>query len=263
MSLQLNGKVAIVTGGGSGIGRGISIELAKHGADVAVCDLFLDKAQETCNSLNKKVQNTAIKADVTNKEEVQYMVKEAINKFGKIDILCNNAGISLIKDTIDLDEKDWDAHMNVNAKGVFLCSKEVACEMIKRQKGGRIINTASYLGKIGAGGLAHYCASKFAVIGFTQCLAIELGKYNITVNAVCPGDVDTPMMEREWKLHAFNNDTTSEEEKEKNRKRMLLGRLEKPQDVAKLVVFLASDYADYITAESINVSGGLPFTARE
>jgi len=225
--------------------------------------LFFEKAQETCEFLNQyNNKHLAVKVDVTKAEQVKKMVESVLKEFHQIDILCNNAGISLIKDTVDLDENDWDSHMNVNAKGVFLCSREVAREMIKRNKGGRIINTASYLGKIGAPGLGHYCASKFAVIGFTQCLAAELGKYKITVNSVCPGDVDTPMMAREWEMHARNNGTTPEGEKEESRKRMLLGRLEKPQDIARLVVFLASDYAEYITAESINVSGGLPFTAR-
>jgi meso-butanediol dehydrogenase/(S,S)-butanediol dehydrogenase/diacetyl reductase len=261
MNFNLKGKVAMVTGGGSGIGRGICLKLAENGADVAVCDINLDTAKETAEMIKKLgVKALVVKLDVTKAQEVEDAVAKIIDSLGKIDILCNNAGISLIKNIVDLDEKDWDAHMNINAKGVYLCSKAVAKHMIARGKGGRIINTASYLGKIAAPGLGHYCASKFAVVGLTQSLACELGPYGITVNSVCPGDVDTPMMEREWKMHAQNLGITPEEAKEQNRQRMLLGRLEKPEDVANLVAFLASDLAEYITAESINVSGGLPFT---
>ena len=261
MGFNLKGKVAMVTGGGSGIGRGICLKLAENGVDIAICDINLPSAEETA----KLVEDLGVKAlvkkvDVTKAQEVNAAVAEIIDSLGKIDILCNNAGISLIKNIVDLEEKDWDAHMDINAKGVYLCSKPVAKHMIARGKGGRIINTASYLGKIAAPGLGHYCASKFAVVGLTQSLACELGPYGITVNSVCPGDVDTPMMEREWVMHANDLGITPAEAKEENRKRMLLGRLEKPEDIANLVAFLASDLAEYITAESINVSGGLPFT---
>jgi NAD(P)-dependent dehydrogenase (short-subunit alcohol dehydrogenase family) len=262
--LDLGGKVALVTGGGSGIGRGICLKLAEHGAAVAVVDLNLPGAAETVVQLKSfKIKAEAFQADVSKSSDVKRVVNDIIKSFGQIDILCNNAGISLIRDTIDLDEADWDRHMNINAKGVFLFSREVAPGMIKRGQGGRIINTASYLGKIAAPGLSHYCASKFAVVGFTQSLAVELGKYRITVNAVCPGDVDTPMMDREWVMHAESQGITPAEAKEANRKRMLLGRLEKPEDIGRLVVFLASEYGEYITAECINVSGGLPFISRE
>jgi len=262
--LDLSTKVALVTGGGSGIGRGICKKLAEHGASVIAVDINLAGAEETIEQLKQyKINSLAIKADVSNSADVKNAVDKVIKEFGRIDILCNNAGISLIRDTIDLDEKDWDRHMNINAKGVFLFSREVAPYMIKKGEGGRIINTASYLGKIAAPGLSHYCASKFAVVGFTQSLAVELGKYRITVNAVCPGDVDTPMMDREWVMHAEAQGITPQEAKEANRKRMLLGRLEKPEDIGRLVVFLASEYGEYITAESINVSGGLPFVSRE
>ncbi len=264
MDLNLTGKVALVTGGGSGIGRGICLKLVRHGASVAVADISLEGAEATADEI-RKAGGTAIaeRVDVASAEQVERMVADVVRRLGKIDILCNNAGISLIRNIVDLDEKDWDSHMDINAKGVYLCSKAVAKHMIERGAGGRIINTASYLGKIGSPGLGHYCASKFAVVGLTQCLACELGPYNITVNSVCPGDVDTPMMEREWAMHARNKGITPREAKEENRRRMLLGRLERPEDVANLVLFLASDLADYITGESVNVSGGLPFTRQE
>jgi len=262
--LQLEGKVALVTGGSSGIGRAMCEELSRHGADVCVCDVDAEGGEQTAQKVRELGRKSLfVPVDVRKSVEVGFAVEKTISQFGGIDILCNNAGVSLIRNTVDLDERDWDTHMEVNLKGVFLFSREVARYMVARGKGGRIINTASYLGKIGAPGLAHYCATKFGVVGFTQSLAAELGRHKITVNAVCPGDVDTPMMEREWKSHAEKHAISFELAKLENEKRMLLGRLEKPEDVAKLVVFLASDYAEYITAESINVSGGLPFTAYE
>jgi len=261
VNFNLKGKVAMVTGGGSGIGRGICLKLAENGADIAICDINMDNAEKTAEMVRNLGSKAMVqKVDVANAGQVETGVEAIIKTMGKIDILCNNAGVSLIKNIVDLEEKDWDAHMNINAKGVYLCSKAVAKHMIARGEGGRIINTASYLGKIAAPGLGHYCASKFAVVGLTQSLACELGPYKITVNSVCPGDVDTPMMEKEWVMHAKNRGITPEEAKEENRQRMLLGRLEKPEDIANLVAFLASDLAEYITAESINVSGGLPFT---
>jgi NAD(P)-dependent dehydrogenase (short-subunit alcohol dehydrogenase family) len=262
--IRLDGKAALVTGGASGIGRGMGLELARRGADVCICDVDAPGGEETARRVRELGRKALfIRVDVRRSGEVRAAVQRAVSELGRIDILCNNAGISLIRNTVDLEESDWDAHLEVNLKGVFLFSREVARHMIERGQGGRIINTASYLGKIGAPGLAHYCASKFGVIGFTQSLAAELGCYRITVNAVCPGDVDTPMMDREWKSHAEKHGISPEQARRENEKRMLLGRLETPEDVARLVVFLASDEADYITAESINVSGGLPFTAYE
>lgn len=264
MKIDLTNQVAIVTGGASGIGRGISIELARHGANVAVCDININGAIETCNILkefgNKYIP---IKVDVTNNTEVINAVEKTIKEFNHIEILCNNAGISLLKDLIDTEESEWDKMIAINLKSVFLFSKAVVSYMIKQGKGGRIINTASYLGKIGAPTLSHYCATKFGVIGFTQSIAAELGEYGITVNAICPGDVDTPMMEREWEIIGKNLGISSEEAKNINKKEMLLGRLEKPEDLGRAVVFLSSDYGEYITAEAINVSGGLPFKSRK
>jgi len=184
------------------------------------------------------------------------MTEKAIQKFGRIDILVNNAGVSSMAPMIDLEEKDWDLNMDINAKGQFLCSRAVAKHMIK-QKSGKIINNASLAAKRGARFLAHYSASKFAVLGLTYTMAIELAPYNITVNAVCPGIVETDMIEREWKWEGDLRGMTPDEVRDEVLGEILLGRFGQPEDVAGVVAFLASKDADYLTGQSINVNGGM------
>lgn len=251
-------KVAIVTGGGSGIGKAICRALAAEGAHVVVADINEKAAQETCNELSALGgRYLAIKVDVRSEREVQQMVDETVRKLDRIDILCANAGVSTMNWAVDLTEEEWDFNMDVNAKGVFLCDKHVARQMIKQGQGGKIVNTASMAGKTGAALLAHYCASKFAVIGLTASLADELAKYNINVNAVCPGFVETSMQERELQWEAKLKGTTAEEIKENMIQATPLGRIEKPDDVAKVVVFLASDESDFMTGQAINITGGI------
>lgn len=261
MEIRLEDKTAIVTGAGTGIGRGIALQLAICGADVAIVDINEITAQSTADEIRDIGRKSlAICADVSNSGQVQGMVNKVLEVFGKIDILCNNAGISQIIKLVEMTEEDWDRMLDINAKGVFLCSKFVVPHMID-QGGGKIINTASYLGKIGVRELTHYCASKFAVVGFTQSLAHELAPHGILVNAIGPGDVDTEMMAREWVWEASKLGITPEEAKRQCVNKQLLGRLEKPVDLANMVAFLASDFASYITGETYNVSGGLPLTA--
>lgn len=258
MEIKLGGKTAIVTGAGTGIGRGIALQLASCGADVAVADINEETALRTADEIKKLGRKSlALRADVSDSNQVREMVSKVVSAFERIDILCNNAGISQIIKLVDMTEDDWDRMLDINAKGVFLCSKYVVPYMIE-QGGGRIINTASYLGKIGVRELTHYCASKFAVVGFTQSLAHELAPYGILVNAVGPGDVDTEMMAREWVWEASTLGITPQEAKQQCIDRQILGRLEKPEDIANMVAFLASDYASYITGVTYNVSGGLP-----
>nr|MQY69923.1 SDR family NAD(P)-dependent oxidoreductase [Bacillota bacterium] len=184
-------KIAIVTGAGKGIGRAISLRLAREGADVVIADVDQKGAHKVAEEIKQMGRRSLVlKTDVTKVEDVKNMVEKTIEEFGRIDILVNNAGVSSMAPVVDLEEKEWDVNMNVNAKGQFLCSRAVAKQMTK-QKSGKIINNASLAAKRGALFLGHYSASKFAVLGLTYTMAIELAPYNITVNAVCPGIVET------------------------------------------------------------------------
>ena len=247
-----------MTGGGSGIGRAICKALAQEGAHLLVADINEKSAKDTCDELATfGGRYSPTKVDVRSEVEVKRMVDEAVKEFGQIDILCANAGVSTMNWAIDLTEEEWDYNMDVNAKGIFFCCKHVAKQMIKQGRGGKIVNTASMAGKIGASVLAHYCASKFAVVGLTQSLADEFARYKINVNAVCPGFVKTSMQERELVWEAKLRGTTPEAIKQKMIELTPLGRLEEPEDVARLAVFLASPESEFMTGQAINVTGGI------
>ena len=254
--MKLKDKVAIITGGNKGIGRAISLAFADEGADIVIADIIATK--EVSNEIrNKGRRELVVKTDVSRAKEVDNMVQKCLEKFGKIDILVNNAGVLSVAPIIELDEKEWDRNMDINAKGVFLCCKTVAKQMIKQGEGGKIINISSLCGKIGCRYLGHYCASKFAVIGLTKTLALELAPYHINVNAVCPGVVETDMLIREYQSIAKLENTTVEELRKNVLPTIPLGRLSQPEDVAKVVVFLASPDSDYMTGQAINVTGGM------
>ncbi len=256
MDLFLKGKNAIVTGGGNGIGREICLELVKEGVNVIVADIN----KESISKVNKKIEQLGGNSkgfclDVTNSKSVADMVKYSIEQFGDIDILINCAGTISIKDIKDLPEEEWDKIFNINTKGVFLCCKEVLPNMIKAQKG-NIINIASQAGKTAFPHEVHYSASKGAVIVFTQGLAREVAKYNINVNSVCPGSIDTDL-NKVVTNHTANLLGISAEEK---RKRTIdvtpLGRKGTTKDIANVVVFLVSERASFMTGQSVNVTGG-------
>jgi meso-butanediol dehydrogenase/(S,S)-butanediol dehydrogenase/diacetyl reductase len=256
--MDLKGKSAIVTGGARGIGRGIAYELAKEGVRVAIADLPATSADrdETIAGV-KKLGSEAIAIDVDVRDfvQAQAMVQKAIDAFGKVDILVNNAGVIKVGPVFMFGEEDWDLIQDVNVKGTFLCSKAVAPHMMQNRTG-RIVNLASMAGKTGRGGVSGYCASKFAVIGFTQALAEEMGQFDVTVNAVCPGEVDTYMW-REVLLPAIALGTgVTKEEAWENAavKNVPLKRPQTVEDIGQAVVFLCK--ADNITGESINVTGG-------
>jgi len=255
MSDLLQGKTALVTGAGSGIGRAIVKALAGAGAKVAVTDVNGQSAA----SLAKEIGNGAISAelDVTNAAATAKVIDQAIASFGKLDIVCANAGISTMNPTVDLTEAEWDSNMNVNAKGVFLTNQAIVRRWIAAKQPGVIVNTASLAAKLGAPLLAHYSASKFAVLGFTQALAREMGPHNIRVNCVCPGFVRTSMQEREVQWEGTLRNMTPDAVRKEYISLTPLGRLEEAEDVADIVLFLASDLSRFLTGEAINASGGV------
>ncbi|MFJ7724609.1 SDR family NAD(P)-dependent oxidoreductase [Neobacillus sp. NPDC097160] len=254
--MDLKSKSVIVTGGGKGIGKGIALAFARHGADIMVCDLNMETAENTAKEIEALGRKAlSFKMDVTNEEDTKRMAKAAVEYFGKIDVLCNNAGIvkmSLIEET---ELKDWELQFAINCRGVFLCSKAVI-PFMKKQGSGRIINTASQAGKTGLPLVTTYCATKAAVILFTKGLAMELAPYNILVNSVCPGSVNTDMTAQEaiWAAEKLGGTPASHIQKWKDA--IPLNRLAEAEDIARVVVFLASDYSSYMTGQAINVTGG-------
>jgi len=255
--MKLNGKIAIVTGASQGIGRAITLRLAREGASLVIGDIDVEAAEKVAREVRDGgTEALVVKVDVTKAEEVNKVIGEIVEKFGCIDILVNNAGISSMALVVDLKEKDWDANVKVNAKGVFLCSQAVARQMIK-QKNGKIINNASLAAKRGAPFLGHYSASKFAVLGLTYTMALELAPYGITVNAVCPGIVETGMIRREWKWEGDLRGMTPDQVREEVLSTIPLGRLAQPEDIAAVVAFLASKDADYMTGQALNINGGM------
>ncbi|MFC1498297.1 3-oxoacyl-[acyl-carrier-protein] reductase [Verrucomicrobiota bacterium] len=243
---MLDGKVAIVTGAARGIGRAIAEELASAGADLALCDLkeeWLAETAELVAKIGKKAECVAV--DVSNGQQVQEAVSGIVKSMGKVDILVNNAGIT--KDTFvaRMTEEDWDSVLSVNLKGAFLLTKAAARPMMK-QKGGAIVNIASIIGLIGNAGQCNYAASKGGLIALTKSVAKELASRNVRVNAVAPGFIQTKMTE-----------VLSEDISKKMLDMIPMKRFGSPQDVAKVVVFLASDISSYMTGQVITVSGGM------
>ena len=250
----LAGKSALVTGGASGIGRAICRALAAAGARICVADRNAAGAQTLASELGKA--HASLACDVTQAASVASAIADAADRFGQLDIVCANAGISTMNPVRDLSEAEWDANFAVNAKGVFLTNQAAVRLWLKSRQAGVIVNTASVAGKIGAPLLAHYCASKFAVVGFTQSLAKEVAGQGIRVNCVCPGYVRTSMQEREIKWESKLRGMSPEAVSAEYVALTPMARLEEPEDVADAVLFLASDLSRFITGEALNVSGG-------
>jgi NAD(P)-dependent dehydrogenase (short-subunit alcohol dehydrogenase family) len=256
MGLQdLQGKRALVTGAATGIGRAIAAALAAEGVRVAVADLDGPAASATAANLGQGAISLTI--DVSSRVSVEAVFAQAVSQLGGLDILCANAGVSTMRLVEDLTDQDWDFNMDVNARGVFLTNQAGVRHWRKTGTKGVIVNTASLAGKWGAPWLAHYSASKFAVIGFTQALAREMAPHGIRVNCVCPGFVKTSMQDREvqWeaKLRGMQPSSVIAEYVAQTP----LGRLETAEDVARTVIFLASDLAGFVTGEALNVTGGV------
>ena len=248
--LSLEGKTALVTGagrGGSGIGRGIALALAEAGADVCItARTNIADAQSVADAVREMGRKgVAVACDVANAESVEALFTRMIAELGKVDILVNNAGITRDGLLLRMSEDAWDAVLDANLKGTFLCSRAAAKLMVK-QRGGRIINITSVMGQIGNPGQANYSASKAGIIGFTRTIARELGGRGITVNAVAPGFIDTNMTEG-----------LAENLRETVLGKIPLARFGTPEDVGAAVAFLASEAASYITGQTLTVDGGM------
>jgi 3-oxoacyl-[acyl-carrier protein] reductase len=244
--LKLAGKVALITGAAQGIGKAVALLLARHGADIVVADINLERAEETVKEIQGLGRRAiAMKVDVANLDQVERMVEAILEKFGKIDILVNNAGIARDKLVLRMTEEDWDAVLNINLKGTFHCTKAVVRHMSK-QRSGKIVSIASVVGEMGNAGQANYAASKAGVIGFTKTIAREFAQRGINVNAIAPGYIETPM-----------TDALPEKAKEELKRLIPTERLGQPEDVAEAVLFLVSEASSYITGQVLNVNGGI------
>jgi NAD(P)-dependent dehydrogenase (short-subunit alcohol dehydrogenase family) len=257
--LDLTGRVALVTGGARGIGEAISTKLSDYGATVAVSDTRLDAAQAVADKL--AVQGGASKGyefDVTKWQAALDVVAQVEADLGPIDILVNNAGVSSVVPFLVLDEAEWDRVLEINLKGTFVTCRAVLPGMVARKQG-RVVNMSSILGKAGEANFAHYSASKFGVIGLSQSLAAEMAPHGITVNTVCPGIVDTPMWTDLYAAAIEGSDQFSSEQDVRDFvvSRIPLGRTQSPEDIAEMVVFLASDLARNMTGGSYHVDGGM------
>ena len=270
--MRLRDKVAIVTGGGGGIGEGICLCLAREGAHVVVSDFKQDLADHVAKKVEKKGRKAlAIKTDVRMVNDCQSLIDTTLKEMGRIDILVCCAGVSGIRldsdmpDIIEnLSEEDWDLTIDVNLKGVFLCNRAVA-SYFKKQRSGKIINISSMGGRKGTEILAHYCASKAGVIVFTQSVALQFAPFNINVNTICPGMIYTPL----WKYAAHALSYSNPQLKGMSEKEIFDAQIQKiiplkrPQtaeDIGNAVVFLASAEAENITGQALNVDGGAIFS---
>ena len=244
--MRLTGKVALITGAAQGIGKAVALLLARHGADIVVSDINLEKAEETAKEIESiGPKAMAIKVNVASLNDVERMVEAVLKKFGRIDILINNAGITRDKLILRMTEEDWDIVLNVNLKGTFNCTKAVVRHMAK-QRSGKIVSIASVVGEMGNAGQVNYAASKAGVIGLTKTIAREFAQRGINVNAIAPGYIETPMTE-----------VLSDKVKEELKRLIPMERLGKPEDVAEAVLFLVSEESNYITGQVLNVNGGI------
>lgn len=244
--MQLSGRIALITGAGQGIGKAIALKLASYGADVAVVDVNLEKAQETAREAQAMGRKTvALKVDVSNLKETEEMAEKVFKDLEGIHILVNNAGITKDGLILRMTEEDWDKVIDVNLKGAFNCSKSVLKYMSK-MRWGRIVNIASVVGVMGNAGQANYAASKAGLIGLTKSIAREFAGRNITCNAVAPGFIETAM-----------TGALSDKVKEDLLRQIPLGRFGGPNDVAMGVLFLSSNASSYITGQVLNINGGM------
>jgi 3-oxoacyl-[acyl-carrier protein] reductase len=244
--MNLSGKVALVTGASRGIGRAVALKLAGEGADVVVTATSLERAQKTADEVTAMgVKALAVKVDVSSTSDVEALFAKISEAFGKLDILVNNAGITRDGLLMRMKDADWDAVIDTNLKGAFVCTRE-AVKLMGKAKGGSIVNISSVVGEMGNAGQSNYCASKAGLIGLTKAVAREYAKRNITVNAITPGFIETDM-----------TDVLSPSVKEDLMKQIPAGRFGKPEDIANAVFFLVSEMGSYVTGHVLSVNGGM------
>jgi meso-butanediol dehydrogenase/(S,S)-butanediol dehydrogenase/diacetyl reductase len=250
--MRLEGKVCIITGGGSGIGRASALLFAQEGARLAVADKRAASAQAVAAECSGKgAEAIALEADVANAEEVQRMISRTLEQFGRLDVLVNNAGYGIAGSVVETDPADWDALMAVNVRGVFLCSK-YAIPAMKRNGGGTIVNTASVVAAVGIANRAAYCASKGAVAALTRAIAIDHVGDGIRCNAVAPGTIDTPYFDE-----ILGKSADPDAVRQALAARQLLGRLGTPDEIAAGILFLASDESRFATGTILTLDGGM------
>ena len=243
--MRLEGKIALITGAGSGIGEATALRFANEGAKVVICDVDIENANRVAGEIKANGKEAiVIKTDISKKDEVENMIKQIVDQFGKLDILVNNAGINRDAFAKKMTEEQWDAVININLKGTFLCC-QAALKVMSEQKYGKIINTSS-IGALGNLGQANYAASKSGVIGLTKTLALECARYSINVNCVAPGATKTPMTSKMPK-----------DIYDKITQKIPLKRWAEPKEIANMHLFLASDEASYLTGQVIFVDGGI------
>lgn len=240
-------KTALITGAGQGMGKSVAQKFASMGIQIAINDINSQAAEATAQEIKKSgIDAIAVPADITKKSDVQSLIQKTTDHFGTIHMLINNAGILYPTKVIDIPEDEWDRVIEVNLKGTFLCSQAIL-PILQQNNWGRIVNFSSTAGKnISTVGGAHYTAAKAGILGFTRHLAKEVAPYNITVNAVCPGLIDTDMV----------RNTIDPDRQKAYAKSFPIARLGKPEEVADLVAFLCSDQAAYITGASLDINGG-------
>jgi 3-oxoacyl-[acyl-carrier protein] reductase len=244
--MRLKGKSALITGAAQGIGKDIALGMAREGANIAIADVNIESAQSTSQEVNSLgVKSIALKLDVSNQDSVTETFKTFIEEFNTLDILVNNAGITRDGVLLRMKEEDWDAVLNINLKGSFLCSKE-AIKIMRKQRSGKIISISSVVAFMGNPGQANYSSSKAGLIGLTKTIAKEYASRGIRANAVAPGFIQTAM-----------TDVLSDEVKDEMKKSIPLGQFGSPEDVTNAVIFLSSKEADYITGQVIHVNGGM------
>ena len=269
MEQRMQGKVALITGGGQGIGRGTAFRLSREGATVVVADIKIQEAEQTAEEIrNKGRRALAYQLNLANVEEIQPMVDRVVAEFGRIDILVNSAGIVQSKGFLDITEAEWDRVLDINLKGLFFCTQTVARQMIVQvpddvkaagktdRSYGKIVNLSSISGRRGRSYQAHYAASKTAIISVTQSAALAFTPYGINVNAIAPSVVLTPMWEQNIKDKSQAFGVDAKKESDEFIERIPLKRPGSPDEMAAAIAFLCSPDADYITGQTLNVDGG-------
>lgn len=257
--MRLDNTNCVVTGGAMGIGKAIALRLAAEGASVCIADINLEAAEKTASEISKQGGAAfAIHCDVSVRASVKAAIAATVARYGRLDVMFNNAGVAKAKPMLDVVEEDWDLVMRVNGLGVLLGMQEAARQMIAQGTGGKIVNTASVAGKQGFALVSHYSASKFAVVALTQAGARELAAHRITVNAFCPGIVATELWRKlDLDMIEFGRTARVGQGMEEFSKSILLGRVSTPEDSAGIAAFMASRDSDYMTGQSVQVDGGM------